>query len=60
MLVDVQHVAAETDLTYDGFYDIGHMKPGKPLIPLPHYCNEPLSTRRPILYVNTGTLSSVP
>jgi len=47
----------ETDLTYDGFYDIGHMKPGKPLMSLSHYCSQPVNTRRPILFVNTGTLS---
>jgi len=49
----------ETDLTYDGFYDIGHMQPGKPLMSLSHYCSQPVNTRRPILFVNTGTLSWV-
>ena len=53
------HVAGEADLTYDGFYDVGHMTPGKPLMSLSHYCSQPLSTSRPILFVNTGTLSSV-
>jgi len=52
-------IAGDVDLTYDGFYDAGHMKPGKPLMPLSHYCSQPVNTRRPILYVNTGTLSSV-
>jgi len=52
--------AGDTDLTYDGFYDAGHMKPGKPLMPLSHYQRQPVNTRRPILYVNTGTLSLVP
>ena len=52
-------VLAETDLTYDGFYDVGQMKPGTPLLSLSHYCSQPVNTRKPILYVNTGTLSSV-
>ena len=55
----MQFVVGEADLTYDGFYDIGHMKPGKPLMCLSHYCSQPVNTRRPILFVNTGTLSSV-
>jgi len=58
-LAECISISGETDLTYDGFYDIGHMKPGKPLMPLLHYCSQPVNTRRPILYVNTGTLSSV-
>jgi len=58
-LIVVHFVAAETDLTYDGFYDVGHMQPGKPLMPLIHYCNQPVHTKRPVLCVNTGTLSSV-
>jgi len=58
-MVNAHTVAAETDLTYDGFYDAGQMKVGESLMPLPHYCRQPVNTRRSILYVNTGTLASV-
>jgi len=43
-----------TDVICDGFFDAGHMKPGKPLLPLSHYSREPVNHKRPIIYVNTG------
>ena len=45
-------VADATDIVADGFYDVGRLKLGQPFMPIEWYCNEPVNSKRPVLYVS--------